>query len=202
MDDLPPIRKRQGRSLPHWTREGAPNYVTMRLGDALPAVLMQAYRDEIRERIALLERRLGRPADEWERADVRRRCAGRVERYLDAGHGECLLRLPEAARVVRDAIRWYADERYGLDAWCVVPNHAHLILTPCPGWDLEKILYDLKHASSRLVNQALGRRGSLWQNESFDHLVQNAESLERFRGYILRNPSEAGLRDWPFVGVG
>ena len=83
-----------------------------------------------------------------------------------------------------------------------MPNHAHLILTPCPGWDLEKILYDLKHASSRLVNRALGRRGTLWQNESFDHLVRNAESLERFRGYILRNPSEAGLRDWPFSGVG
>ena len=50
MDDLPPIRKRTGRSLPHWTREGAPNYMTMRLDDALPAALMQAYHEEIRER--------------------------------------------------------------------------------------------------------------------------------------------------------
>lgn len=202
MDDLPPIRKRRGRSLPHWTRDGLPNFVTMRLGDALPASVVAEYKAEIAKRIESLERRLKRPATEGERADIRRRCASRVERYLDAGHGECLLRNPRAAEAVLISLRLYEGERYALDAWCVMPNHAHIIVTPAPGWPLEKITYDWKHGSAVFVNRALGRRGKLWQSESFDHLPRSVESLERFRGYVLNNPAQAGLVDWPFVGIG
>ena len=202
MDDLPPIRKRKGRSLPHWTREGFPNYVTMRLGDALPASVVNEYKTEIRRRIEALERRFGRRATQEERADIRRRCAGRVERYLDAGHGECLLRHPKAAEIVRRSFQMSDGGPYVLNAWCVMPNHAHGILTPAPGVLLEKITYAWKHGSARLINRALGRRGMVWQNESFDHLPRDEESLERFRRYVLANPVVAGLMDWGFVGVG
>lgn len=200
MDDLPPIRKRRGRSLPHWTREGVPNYVTMRLGDALPAIVVEEYKEEIGRRIEALERRRGRKATQDEGDEIRRRCSGRVERYLDAGHGECVLRDPRAAEVVVRAFRLYAGTRYELGAWCVMPNHAHVILNPLPGWSLEKITYDWKHGSAVFVNRAVGRRGRLWQSESFDHLPRSEESLERFRRYVLNNPAQAGLLDWPFVG--
>ena len=202
MDDLPPMRKRMGRSLPHWTQDGRPNFVTMRLGDALPETVVQGYKDDILERIAILERIQGRRATPEERSEIRRRCAGRVERYLDAGHGECLFRHPEAARIVQRSIQMYAGTRYDLDAWCVMPSHAHLVLTPFHGWKLEKITYDLKHGSSRLINRALERKGIVWQNESFDHLVRSDEHLGRFQRYVLANPAQAGLKDWGFVGVG
>ncbi len=202
MDELPPIRKRRGRSLPHWTREGFPNYVTMRLGDALPISLVEEYKTEIARRIEALERRLGRRTLEEERAEIRRVCSGRVERYLDAGHGECVLRDPRAAKAFMASLQLHVGERYALDAWCVMPNHAHIILTPAPGWTLEKITYDLKHGSAVFVNRAVGRRGKLWQSESFDHLPRSEDSLARFRRYVLENPAKAGLVDWPFVGLG
>ncbi|RYG21387.1 hypothetical protein EON82_18925 [bacterium] len=198
--DLLPIRKRTGRSLPHWTSDGIPNFVTMRRGDALPAALVQEYWDEISFLVGALERRLGREATEFERSDIRRKCAGRVERYLDAGHGSCVLKNPIAASIAQKSITMYDGGRYDLHAWCVMHNHAHLILTPLNGWSLEKITYDMKHGSSRLINRAIGRRGRLWQNESFDHLVRNEVRLERFTKYVLDSPLKAGLHDWPFVG--
>jgi hypothetical protein len=53
------------------------------------------------------------------------------------------------------------------------------------------------------VNRALGRGGSLWQDESFDHLLRSDESLRQKAEYICQNPVRAGLvereEDYPWL---
>ncbi len=51
----------------------------------------------------------------------------------------------------------------------------------------------------------LGRRGTFWQAETFDHLVRNEEDwLDKF-DYIHDNPVKAGLvdkpQDYPFSSL-
>jgi hypothetical protein len=48
--------------------------------------------------------------------------------------------------------------------------------------------------------------GSLWERESFDHLIRRPEHVEHFIAYTENNPVVAGLcakpADWPFSSCG
>jgi len=101
------------------------------------------------------------------------------------------------AAIVEEALWFGYGERYILDAYVVMPDHVHLLLTPLHSWKLSKILQGIKGYTSREINKILNRKGSFWQDESFDHLIRNeADWLDKFK-YIHNNPVNAGLVDRP-----
>ncbi len=116
--------------------------------------------------------------------------------------GSCLLGEPVIAAMVEATLVHFQGERYALSAWCVMPNHVHVVVTPFDGHELPKILQSWKGYSGRRINQRLNRRGSVWQKESFDHVVRNEKHFARFVDYVERNPVAAGLvrnaADWGF----
>ena len=113
-----------------------------------------------------------------------------------------LLALPRAARVVEQSLLHFQGERYGLHAWCVMPDHVHALVTPLPRHPLEGILHSWKSFTAHEVNRMLHRSGRLWQQESFDHLVRSGDAFESFLRHIEANPVAGGLcedaADWPF----
>lgn len=46
---------------------------------------------------------------------------------------------------------------------------------------------------SRIVNRELGRKGELWQQESFDRIIRDEEHLYNAIQYIGDNPLNVGL---------
>jgi len=50
---------------------------------------------------------------------------------------------------------------------------------------LAEIMDAIKGASAHRINKALGRRGRLWQPESFDHVLRSSENLDAKIIYIL-----------------
>ncbi len=86
-------------------------------------------------------------------------------------------------------------------AWCVMPNHVHVLFSPLREHTLDAILHSWKSYSARKANALLGRTGPFWQREYFDHLVRDQSSLRRITQYIQDNPKRAGLLDWPWVEV-
>jgi len=58
----------------------------------------------------------------------------------------------------------------------------------------------IKGISAREANKILGRKGSFWQSESFDHIVRDEDELNRIVKYVIYNPVKAGLvekwQDW------
>lgn len=192
------IRIRRGAYLPHWTREGGVYSVTFRLADSLPASVLRAI---VREREGILRRAaaMGRDLSVYERRRLDRLHSERIERYLDAGYGACYLRDPRVASLVRDAIVHFEGERYRLAAWCIMPNHVHVVLRPEPGHALSAVLHSWKSFTAARANQLLGRSGAFWQPESYDHLVRDEEELHRTVEYVRANPRAAGLVDWPWA---
>lgn len=88
--------------------------------------------------------------------------------------------------------------RVHLYAAVIMPNHAHLILTPLMDdlgdrFSLSKIMNSIKGASSHSINKEFARKGHVWQDESFDHVLRSYESLEEKIYYIAQNPVRAGL---------
>jgi REP element-mobilizing transposase RayT len=84
-----------------------------------------------------------------------------------------------------------------MHAAVIMPNHVHLLFTPLESdggepFFLAEIMKGIKGVSARIINKLLGRKGSLWQDESFDRIMR-AEEFEFKRNYIVANPIDAGL---------
>jgi REP element-mobilizing transposase RayT len=120
------------------------------------------------------------------------------------------LTAPEIARIVIDALRFSDGRRYWLYDYTVMPDHVHVILKPIVRDEkaeyLWSILRDVKGWSARQINKLLGRRGPLWRDESFDHIIRNRADYRESAEYILQNPAVAGLiedpTEWPWWGKG
>jgi putative transposase len=106
--------------------------------------------------------------------------------------------------------------RYQLMAYCIMPNHVHLLIESLVGeqpnhrgrsakYPVTDTLRLLKGRTARDCNHELKRNGSFWQHESFDHVIRDEKELERIILYILNNPVKAGLvkawQDWPFTYI-
>ena len=184
--------------LPHWERKGARYFVTFRLRDSLPRELVL----RIRRQRQILEK--ARQAGATVKADLvalreMRSLIAKAERHLDQGQGACHMRDPRAADVVADALRNFDGSRYTLLAWCVMPNHAHLVFAPLGEHELEDILHSWKSYSAHEANRVLGRTGDFWQREYFDHLIRHEASFQRIVAYVENNPMKAGLANWRWV---
>ncbi len=197
--------------LPHLKEKGGTYFVTFRLANSLPEKVVENYRLE-REEIVKRAESAGRELT----PDEVKRLAGlhseRIDSYLDAGHGKCWLKRPEIGGMVANALGHFNGERYDLHAWVVMPNHVHVVLTPCDGNTLSAILHSWKsftaHKAQKVAQASrlqIPTGEAFWQRESYDHLVRDESDMARVCEYTVLNPEKAGLcnrwNDWPYVGA-
>jgi REP element-mobilizing transposase RayT len=135
------------------------------------------------------------------RAEFARQQALALDRYLDSGYGECYLRNPQIAEIVRDALFFNEGRKYRLYTWCIMPNHVHVMATILRTGTLASILHGWKSYTGHEANKVLKRTGTFWQRDYFDRLIRDQEDFDRTRKYILDNPEKAGLKNWPWVGA-
>src|SRR5258708_17076872 len=103
----------------------------------------------------------------------RERFTGVIEHWLDDGHGECLLRRPALAEVLRHALRHFDGIRYHQHAWVVMPNHVHLLFSLLGSTALNAQLQSWKGYTARAINRQTGRSGTLWQKDYHDRIVRS-----------------------------
>jgi putative transposase len=86
-------------------------------------------------------------------------------------------------------------------AWCLMPNHVHLMLTPPAPGALRAALGEAHRRYSRMVNFREGWRGYLWQGRFASCPMDEAHAMAAAR-YIELNPVRARLaatpQDWPW----
>jgi len=93
--------------------------------------------------------------------------------------------------------------RCGVEIWayCLMPNHVHLIAVPRSEEGLRLGIGEAHRRYSRAVNFRQGWRGHLWQGR-FASFVMDEPHLLAATRYIERNPLRAGLvpraEDWPW----
>jgi len=176
--------------LPHFDGD-VTQLVTFRLADSLPQSI---------------RRQIEREVEQSNNPDTARAKRIRLEEYLDSGVGECILLKPEVAAIVRDTILNEHGKSCRVDAWVIMPNHAHILLRPNPDASLSVIMKSIKSVSSHKINKLLGRTGSVWQPDYFDRYIRDAEHYAKARRYIEKNPVKAGLcaepSDWEFSSAG
>ena len=116
------IRHTENR-LPHWQQQGATYFVTFRLADAVPMRLLNQWESE---RDAWL-RIHPKPWTTEIEQEYHQRFSGAIERWLDIGHGTCLLRRGERARIVAGTLNHFEGVRVAMISFVVMPNHVHAL---------------------------------------------------------------------------
>jgi REP-associated tyrosine transposase len=108
--------------------------------------------------------------------------------------------LPERIRsTVLESCLHDNGKKFDLKVAVVMPDHVHLIFTPLMNmqamevYSLAEIMDAVKGASAHKINKILGRKGQVWQAESFDHVLRSSESLDTKIAYVLENPVRRGL---------
>jgi hypothetical protein len=178
------------RRLPHWRQTGVAYFITFRLADSVPQPLLHQWRDER----AIWLRWHPPPWRADEQREYEERFIGRIQEWLDAGMGACHMRRPDVRAEVELCLLRFHATRYVVDAFVLMPNHVHAVIAPGEGHDLSKILQGIKGVSANACNKLFGRKSAFWMDESYDHIIRDAEELAAFRHYIAANPEKAGLK--------
>ena len=92
---------------------------------------------------------------------------------------------------------WCAKHAVEIWAYCLMPNHVHLIAVPRTGEALARAVGEAHRRYTRRINFREGWRGHLWQERFFSCVLGGPHGLAAVR-YVERNPVRAGLvqRAW------
>ena len=194
------------RNLPHIQPRGAAFLVNFRLAGSLTAEVIEKLRAESRD----LELKLTRVKDQKERHQLRDKEQRKLfGKWDDALHktksGPFWLKDDHIAQIVAKSIMYHDGDWFDILAYCIMPNHVHLVLVPYESSDtadysLSRIMHNIKRNSANHANNILDRTGAFWQYESYDHFARDNAELERIIKYVLYNPVKANLvneqADW------
>jgi putative transposase len=169
--------------LPHFESAEATQHVTFHLTDSLPQEALLRLEAEV---TAL-------PA---EKRHVERR--KRLETLIDAGHGSCVLRKPNIAKMVQGSLLNFDLQRYRLLAWVVMPNHVHVLFQPIDGWTVAKIVASWKKFTARRISNERRQTSEacgdpVWHREYWDRFIRGQTHYEQVIKYTHLNPVKAGL---------
>lgn len=96
--------------------------------------------------------------------------------------------------VLRSCVR---ANRFHLHDFVIMPDHVHLLLTPCGNATIEKAMQFIKGGFSFRLKREAGYTGEVWQRGFSDHRVNDPESFDNHRRHIAANPVKAGLTASP-----
>jgi putative DNA methylase len=177
--------------LPHLDQPNMIQSINFRLHDAVPEAVIERWQQELHWRSDL-------PQDHPIVVNLRHR----LVLYEDSGHGACWLRDERIATLVENALFHFDGERYRLIAWCIMPNHVHVLIETFPGYPLDKVLHSWKSFTGQEANKLLGQEGTFWARDYYDRYMRDDRHFAQTVAYIEQNPVKAGLAyqtiDWRF----
>ena len=180
------------RHLSHWDQPNKLVFLTFRLADSLPQEVLRRFAEE-------KAKWLSEHPQPWSEEDLdscRSRFAGYIDRWLDAGCGDCVLRIPQAADVMEKALRFFNGKRYVLHGYVVMSNHVHVLVQVFDGWSWKTVVHSWKSYTATEINKIAGRKGRLWFEETYDRLIRDKAHYVAVIDYMEKNRRHGGVRCW------
>src|SRR5688500_18849365 len=82
-------------------------------------------------------------------------------------------------------------------AYCLMPNHVHLLLTPSSDEGCRCLMRELGQRYVQYFNRRHGRTGTLWEGRFRSSIVESARYVLACYRYIEMNPVRAALAQRP-----
>ncbi len=170
---------KHGSKLPHWQQSESMQFVTFRLGDAMPTNKIRQWKEE---RTLWLAHH-PEPRSPQDETEYHRRFTSTLEHWLDEGSGSCLLKNSDNRRVLEETLMHDQPTRAVHHAWVIMPNHVHLVFTAHA--KLEQLMKSWKGISARRMGY-----GSIWQKGYRDTIIRDGGHFANAVRYIRRNPAK------------
>lgn len=94
-----------------------------------------------------------------------------------------------------------AEEDSSVWAYCLMPNHVHLVVVPNEEVSLARLFRQVHRKYALRINERENWRGHLWQERFHSFVMDDAHLMAAVR-YTELNPVRAGLctrpEDWPW----
>ncbi|MQY55729.1 MAG: transposase [Dehalococcoidia bacterium] len=83
-----------------------------------------------------------------------------------------------------------------LYAYCVMPDHVHLLISASERKGIIEFVRGIKSLSTKMAWQH-GYSGTIWQRSFYDHFLRKDEDCRIVADYIVHNPVRDGIvEDW------
>jgi len=93
-------------------------------------------------------------------------------------------------------LKKYAEKRgCSVLAYCLMPDHMHLLLKPLQEDSLSKTMQGLTLCYTQYINKKYNKSGRLWENRFYSCIVDKENHLWHAARYIEQNPKRAGIVD-------
>lgn len=172
-----------GTFLPHWHQDGKYVFVTFRLHDSLPQEKLDWLRKEKDSWLKMHPQ----PWDKKVTKEYIDKFGKAIDKWLDNGHGDCMLKKRSNRKIVEDALLFHDGQQYDLVAFVVMPNHVHILIKLKEGYELTAIMRSLKSFTAKEINKNEKKSGPIWQSESYDRLIRDQKHFENVVRYIIAN---------------
>jgi putative transposase len=93
--------------------------------------------------------------------------------------------------LMEEVLQHYRGDSYLLHAYVVMPDHFHIIITPCES--LERAMQNVKGGFSFRAKRAFDWKFDIWQAGFSDHRIRDIEDWNRHISYMRYNPIKANL---------
>jgi putative transposase len=108
-------------------------------------------------------------------------------------HQSLFQRAVVAELFIRTFLAYRDQQKFLIHEFVVMPNHAHLLLTPGPAVPLERAIQFIKGGFSFRAGKELEMRKEIWQRGYVDHRIRDINDYRSHREYIWSNPVKARL---------
>lgn len=88
------------------------------------------------------------------------------------------------------------DPLVAIGAYCLMPNHFHLLITPIVDGGISKFMLKIQTAYSMYFNKKNNRSGALFQGIFKSQHANTDEYLRYLYSYIHLNPAKLKQKDW------
>lgn len=93
------------------------------------------------------------------------------------------------------------NQLVSIGAYCLMPNHFHLLITPLSEEGLSKFMQKLSTAYSMYFNEAYKRTGGLFEGKFKSIHIENDNQLKYIFSYIHLNPVKLIDSKWKENGI-
>jgi hypothetical protein len=168
---------------------------TFRLADAMPREALERWRSGREEWM----RSHPEPWNEDVEWEYHRNVFGSLNRWLDAGRGECLLRSPAAASLLAESLHFGDGREYRQYGWVVMPNHVHVLFSVMGKVDPEWQVRQWKGIAARRIQRFLGGQRTIWQDGWHARMIRSSRQFVWSARMIRQEPVNARLRPTEYV---
>ena len=156
--------KKQHNRLPHFDIKHNYQFITFRTQDSLDDYLRKLTQQNL--------------------ANSKRQLI--IDKYLDQSENGAYLN-DDILVLLSDFIKAKNTVLYEFIAFCIMPNHVHLLIKPLD--KLPDIMQKLKGGSAKLINEMMEQKGTFWAADYYDKLIKDEKHFSAVYHYIKNNPA-------------